>query len=365
MTTNARWIPLSAAAALTIALGLASTCAAQANAKSDQPAMPPAGEGETIVTPTRAVKDEPPATVPDDQKNSPVIKSIPNIVVNRAEKTVTVEGFISPRMDMLELFACGNGIREHEAVVSLKARPRDVNVALILLGLEPGHPAVWTKDGEFLPPYGPVFRVFIDYLKDGERKRVEAHEWLLDTVTQKTPKPLQWVFCGGLTHEGHFIPDYEGTVVCLSNFAAPILDVPFESSAKNTELLYAANAEAIPPTGTPVQLVLQATGEVIEGKKLSWTLVIEKDGSLVLDGRPSSLEDLDEKLQNRDKYLQKVMIFIHPEGPGGKLIDAMNVITRYGTGVEIHKKVPGLGEETGKDTSSSAPPESPATKGVE
>ena len=81
-------------------------------------------------------------------------------------------------------------------------------------------------------------------------------------------EPFKWVFAGGTMRRGHFVPDYEGTVVCLANFEAPILDVPFESSTKTSELLFVANEKAIPEVGTPVTLILKATGEMVKGKKL-------------------------------------------------------------------------------------------------
>jgi hypothetical protein len=302
----------------------------------------PAPKSETIKTPTRAATDETP-----DKKAEEAAKknALPHITIDRKKKTVTVDGFIAPRMETLELFACGNGVREHEAIVSVKARPRDINVAMILLGTAPGHGALWTKDGKFLPPYGPVFRVFVEHVDNGRPKRVEAHEMLKDATTGKVVKPMTWVFAGGASRKGHFIPDYEGTVVCLSNFEAPILDVPFASSAKNTELLYVANEKMIPKVGTPVKLILQATGKTVEGKKLVWPLVIEQDGSLKLDGKVVTLKQLDEKLKNRDQYVQKVQIFGHRKAPLGMMLDAMGVITRHPLEVET---LPYLGGEDAK-----------------
>jgi len=322
-------------AVLVAAATAAALCIATCTAGDDVPPTGTAKTGETITTPTRAAKAD---AAPKTGDATDPAKALPHIAVDRKKGTVTVDGIVCLNEGVLELFACANETRMHEAIVHLSARPRDVNVALILLGRAPGHPAVWTKDGKFLPPYGPVFRVFIDWTAGGKPQRVEAHQWLTDTATEKQAKPLKWVFCGGVTRKGHFIPDYEGTVVCLSNFEAPVLDVPFESSDKNADLLYKARTEAVPEPGTPVKLVIQATQETVTGKKLQWALAINKDGSMTLDGEPSSLEALDEKLKNRDEYLLKVQIFADPAAPAGRMLDAMNVITKYTLGVELYKK---------------------------
>lgn len=290
---------------------------------------------ETIVTPT--LQAPPDANGAEAEKKAEE-NALPFIQIDRKAKEVRIEGVICPRMETLELFACGNGVREHEAIVSVKARPRDINVALIMLGDPPGHAATFTKEGQFLPPYGPVYRVFVEYQVEGKPKRVEAHHWLKDTSTGKTPKPMTWVFAGGEMRKGHFIPDFEGTVVCLSNFQAPILDVPFESSSKNTDLMYSANDAVIPEVGTAVTLILQATGETIGGKKLAWVLAIDKDGSMALEGQKVTMEQLEQKLKDRDQYVQKVQIFIHPEAAGGLMLDAMGVVTKFQLEVELYKK---------------------------
>jgi len=335
---------------LAAGLALVSCAAGDDTSPADAPKT-----GEAITTPTRAAKaDEPPQT---GNAGDPA-KALPHIAVDRKKGTVTVDGIVCLNEGMLELFACANEIRMHEAIVHLSARPRDINVALILLGRAPGHPAVWTKDGKFLPPYGPVFRVFIEYTKDGKPQRVEAHEWLTDTSTEKQAKPLKWAFCGGVTRKGHFIPDYEGTVVCLSNFEAPVLDVPFESTNKNADLLYTARTKAIPEPGTPVKLVIQATQETVKGRKLQWAVAIQKDGSMTLEGEPSSLEDLDTKLKNRDEYLLKVQVFADPAAPAGRMLDVMNVITKYALQVELYKKAQAEPQPK-PDTPETAPQKTP------
>ncbi|NIA21073.1 MAG: hypothetical protein GWP05_03670 [Anaerolineaceae bacterium] len=300
-------------------------------AKPEVSAAEPDGAA-TIVSPTRAARTEDPPKLSDGEKGKEIIrsKSLPYLVINRKDKTVTIDGFVCLREGFLELFACGNRIREHEAIVSLKARPLHINVALMLLGAKPGNPVTVARDGTFLPPAGPVFRVFVEYDKDGETVRKEAHEWMDDADTEEMAKPQKWVFSGSQMNNGLFGADYEGTVVCVSNFAAAILDLPYESSDKNSELLFMARTKDIPELGTKVKLILQATGEVIKGKKLAWTLVIEKNGSMTLEDAASSLADLKTKLEGRDKFLRTVHVLAHPDSKVSLSLQAMRIISGFG-----------------------------------
>jgi rubredoxin len=350
--------------------------------KTAPPTPPAVG---TVVTPTAEAPEDKPPQLTEEEKKKEIITSLPFIVINRKNQTVTVDGVICLREGFLELFACGNGIRAHEALISLKGRPLNINLALILLGLTPGNPIMWTEKGEVLPPCGPVVKIFLEYQKDGKTVRVEAHEWLDDTTTGKPAKPQKWVYCGGTWRSGHFLADYEGTVVCTSNFPSAILDVPFESTDKNAELLFKPHTEAIPPlmtckhcghqfdeavripaketdpeTGkpvdttvpgcpkckstdierTPVKMILQATGEVIKGKKVLWSLIIEKNGKMTLEGEPSSLEDLEAKLQKKDEYLKIIQVRADPDSPVKLSLQAMRLITKFSLEPQLVEQSP-------------------------
>ncbi len=310
--------------------------AAEAPAGADQ-----SGAG-TIITPTRAAKSDDPPELSDKEKDKEIIKipSLPYVVINRKDKTVTIDGFVCLREGFLELFACGNRIREHEAIVSLLARPLHINVGLMLLGAKPGNPVTVARDGTFLPPAGAVFRVFVEYEEGGKTLRKEAHEWMDDADTEEMAKPQKWVFCGSEMNKGHFGADYEGTVVCVSNFVTAMLDLPYESSDRTSELMFMARTKNIPELGTKVKLILQATGEVVKGKKLAWIFVIEKDGTMELEGAASSLADLKAKLEARDKFLRTMHVLAHPDSKVGLSLQAMRIISGFGLEPQLTEKVP-------------------------
>src|SRR3990172_10606591 len=65
---------------------------------------------------------------------------------------VLVDGQVSLRRGMLEMFACLRNTKEHESVVSANTQAFLVHAALLRLGAEPGHPAQFVP--EFKPPTG-------------------------------------------------------------------------------------------------------------------------------------------------------------------------------------------------------------------
>ena len=53
----------------------------------------------------------------------------------------------------------------------------------------------------------------------------------------------------------------DGELICVSNFASAVMDVPMESSGDNDSRLFIANEAKIPPCGTPVTMILKPIEE--------------------------------------------------------------------------------------------------------
>ena len=84
-----------------------------------------------------------------------------------------VEATVCLREGTLELVACTRDSKEHESIVAIAARPMHVHAALLLLGAEPGNPAImkpvegeetsWLK----VPPRGDLVEVSLVWKKEG------------------------------------------------------------------------------------------------------------------------------------------------------------------------------------------------------
>ena len=67
---------------------------------------------------------------------------LPGIEINVQARCVDVEATVCLREGTLELVACTKDSKEHESIVAIAARPMHVHAALLLLGAEPGNPAI-------------------------------------------------------------------------------------------------------------------------------------------------------------------------------------------------------------------------------
>lgn len=183
-----------------------------------------------------------------------------DVWIDAEQKAVLIDGQVSLREGMLEMFACTRNTKEHESVVSANTKAYLVHAALLRLGAEPGHPVRWVPKYE--PPQGTEVEVHVYWVDEqGIEHAVRAQDWVKDVRTN-TAMSHPWVFAGSKfwTDEETGKQYYQaegGDFICVSNFGTAMLDIPIPSSQSNEELAFTAFTERIPPLGTPVRLVLK------------------------------------------------------------------------------------------------------------
>lgn len=227
--------------------------------REDSPAADDSAEDEEELAADEAVlpSDEPPQ-LPDPVGMERLSKT-DRAWLDAKRNRVVVDGRISLRRGVLEMFACKRNTKEHESVVALDAKAFVLHAALLAAGADTGGPVQF--DPEYKPPHGTEIQVDVLWLdKEGKRHKVRAQEWVRDVRTKKA-MDLPWVFAGSgfwldeQTGQQHYQAE-SGDVICVSNFSTAMLDIPAESTNVNSGLFYEAFTERIPPLGTPVRVVL-------------------------------------------------------------------------------------------------------------
>jgi hypothetical protein len=190
--------------------------------------------------------------------------------IDPKNKTVIVDGQVSLREGMLEMFACTRNTKEHESIVSVNTKAFLVHAALLLLGAEPGRPVQFVP--KYRPPTGTEIEVTVQWRDEsGKEKTARAQDWIKDINTKKA-MTHPFVFAGSSfwvdeVTKKKFYQAEGGDFICVSNFGTAMLDIPVESSQANTELAFEAFTERIPPLGAPVRLILKPKLTKAEGKE--------------------------------------------------------------------------------------------------
>jgi hypothetical protein len=246
-----------------IATFFAGSCLLGGELSVSQETEPSAVESQNV-TPAQddaasATRARPPKKIPPPEGARRLSPDY-DVWVDPKKGVVFVDGQVSLREGMLEMFACTRNTKEHESIVSANTKAYLVHAGLVALGAEPGHPAQFVP--EYKPPTGTEIEVLVQWIdEDGIEQTARAQEWIKDISTNKeTTHP--WVFGGS-----RFWTDPEtgkkyyqaegGDFICVSNFGTAMLDIPIQSSTENTELGFQTFTERIPALGTPVRLILK------------------------------------------------------------------------------------------------------------
>ena len=170
----------------------------------------------------------------------------------------------------LELLACAPGSREHESILTVAAKPSQVHLALLILGLEPGSPmgrvsrpatATSPATETVVPPNGSRVRVLLVYEIDGKRVEVAPSAWIADRRKNAQPIDDVWVFAGSsmaTLDDGTSVyrADHNGNVLTLVSFGDEVLARPGTVTNQNDEEAFGCVPGAIPPVGSSVKIRL-------------------------------------------------------------------------------------------------------------
>ncbi|MGF1582767.1 MAG: YdjY domain-containing protein [Gemmataceae bacterium] len=175
-------------------------------------------------------------------------------------RRVAVNSYVCRRTDFLEQLLCRKLTKEHEAVLAADVDAKTIHAALLVAKAEPGSPVVYEP---YKAAHGTKIEVSLQYKHKGKVVVVPAQSWVKNLKTKKTMKYKYWVFAGSrifkAQREGEkpFYAANDGDIICVANFDTALLDLPVRLPKDNSELVFEANTEVIPPEKTPVRVILQ------------------------------------------------------------------------------------------------------------
>jgi len=180
--------------------------------------------------------------------------------VDQTNGRVVMVGQVCQTDVALEMFACLKDTKEHESIVTVDVEAFKVHAGLLAIGAEAGHPVQWNP--EYAPATGGKIEITLSYKDDqGQIQTARAQEWVYDTATRKA-MTHDWVFGGSGFWEDEMAGTKEykaegGDFICVANFNSAMLDLPIESSQADSDRMFNAFTENIPPVGTAVTLTLK------------------------------------------------------------------------------------------------------------
>jgi biopolymer transport protein ExbD len=239
--------------------------------------------------------------------------------VDLAKRQMSFDAEVCLRQGALEFLVVGWQTKTHESILQTRARASHLHAGLLMLGLVPGKPARWAGPGEgmrFLPPAGAGLKMRFNW-KDAEGKSrgADAADWLAGEEDREIERPEQWIFIGSdVLPDGRYWAELDGEMVSITNFASAVIDVPFRSSSVNDERGFSAKTDAIPPTGTKVEVVLTPVAGAEKAPDARQTVEIDRFGQRQVDGQALTEDQLEKWAGNYVTAHERGMVVIRADG---------------------------------------------------
>lgn len=221
---------------------------------------------------------------------------LPGVRIDPEEWCVDVESEVCLHDGLLEFIACTKDTKVHESIIAVKAAPRDIHTALLLLGAKPGSPAHQKAANDektrwiSVPPSGhPIDVSLVVPGKDGKPREREIQEFISgreDPNDAANFEPLEpdgdaepnqedkfptntFLFAGSLLQDMRgdakgprtYLADMSGSVISISTFGDELLCLPGIHGHGNDTLRWSVNPTHLPKVGEKVILRLRPQRE--------------------------------------------------------------------------------------------------------
>ena len=151
----------------------------------------------------------------------------------------------------------------HESVLALDVQPSFMQLALILLGFEPGEvtlPDAKTKRPPALAKWGDPVTLWVQWDRNGKTERHPIDALVFNRETQKPLEGNRWHFTGSVFYQNMFAADVSGSLIATWLDFQAILNASNQigNPYRGQNLGYEVNTKLLPPVDTPIRLIIEA-----------------------------------------------------------------------------------------------------------
>jgi len=190
-------------------------------------------------------------------------------VIDTDRRTVSCPGTVNIRQGgPIELLACTQAGKVHESILVLECRPIEVQLALLLLGVEPGrNPAVDYANGPGWDqlPTATLLGITVQWEEPATDEKparlvsCPAEELLYNVKTGGVQGAARWAFTGSRWVEGRFGAEVTGSIIVTYHDPLGVIELAEEEV--NDDTYFNANEELLPEVGATVTVVIQVPAD--------------------------------------------------------------------------------------------------------
>lgn len=176
------------------------------------------------------------------------------VIIDTQARTVTCKGVINMDQGAIEYLAVALGGKTHESLLRIDVRPLHLQVALLMLDLEPKN--VLKYQGDPATPQGAPVEIRVRWRdQKGAEQEVRAEDLILEEPSNRVMPPNRWAFTGSRILKEGFEADLAKSLVAVYHDPAAILDNPLPGGVTNN---YIVHSKRVPKHGTSVDVIFKA-----------------------------------------------------------------------------------------------------------
>jgi len=208
-------------------------------------------------TPQAARPPQPVAELPILEKTGPGLYRMGNLTISKASASVSLPAVLNMSKGMLEYLLVRKGGKTHESLFRTDIDPAELQIALLLIGLE-GTDRPLARQGDVDTPRGNPVEIIVSYFRDKKMVNLRPEEFIFKKTDGKLTniQDMEWVFTGSVVHNNKFLAKVEGSIIAL--YHDPVALIDNASPGGENDRIWFVKDDAVPPVGTPVTITIQA-----------------------------------------------------------------------------------------------------------
>lgn len=189
---------------------------------------------------------------------SPGIYRIGEILVNKAEKTISFPATVNMSSGLLEYLLVRSGGKTHESLFRTEVEPYNLQIACLLLDLA-GTDKPLPFQGAPDAPMGDRVSISVEQvLQNGRSLKQDPKVWITMAVEgeRRDAPDLNWIFTGSMVNNGRFAAQLEGSLIALYHDPSAMIDNA--TIGGESDKIWFVNEKTAPPVGTKVTITIKS-----------------------------------------------------------------------------------------------------------
>ena len=212
-------------------------------------------------------QDTPPPQAPNPlpslREVAPGILEYHGVRLDKKNHRISFPGTVNQREGLVEYLLVNEKGKIHESLFATKVLPRDIHLALLLIGLKdnaganPKDPVPPSAiDSAYLQAapklQGAPVLISVTWTQDGKPREAPAENWILNLKTNHPMTSGPWTYNGSMIEDGVFLADEELSIVAVITDPTALVNNPREGY--NDDEIWQIREDQVPPMDTPVEV---------------------------------------------------------------------------------------------------------------